>query len=94
MQVGSGMGDLRLDSGGMGITLAELEPGKVGIVVGVQEHSQPFLEYLDRLKLGLGSSVSILEKFDFDQSLRIVIDNKKEHTLTAMVAQNIFVQQK
>jgi len=61
------------------------------VVVGVQEHSPTFLEYLDRMKLGLGSSIIILEKFEFDQSIRVKI-GKKEHTLTAKVAKNLFIQ--
>ncbi len=73
------------------ILLSDLALGKTGIVVGVQEHAPAFLEYLDRMKLGLGSSITILEKFDFDQSLRVKIE-KKEVTLTAKVAQNLFVQ--
>jgi len=73
------------------ILLTELDLGKTGIVVGVQEHSPTFLEYLDRMKLGLGSSITILEIFEFDQSLRVKVD-KKEHTLTVKVAQNLFIQ--
>ncbi len=75
------------------ILLSELDLEKTGIVVGVQEHAPAFLEYLDRMKLGLGSSITILEKFDFDQSLRVKIE-KKELTLTAKVAQNLFIQTK
>lgn len=73
------------------ILLTELKLNTRGIVVGVQEHSTKFLEYLDRMNLGLGSSLTILERFDFDQSMRVKID-KKEHTLSAKVAQNIFLQ--
>jgi len=74
------------------IPLADLEVGQKGVVVGVQEHSAAFLEYLDRLNLGLGSSITVLEIFDFDQSLRVVVNEEKEFTLTAKVAINLFIQ--
>ncbi len=72
--------------------LAELEVGQSGVVVGVQEHSPAFLDYLNRLKLGLGSKISVEEVFDFDQSLRVKINGKTEHTFTSKVAVNLFIQ--
>lgn len=74
--------------------LIGLEIGESGIVVGVQEHSSPFLQYLDRLKLGLGAHIQLLEKFEYDESIRVIINKKNEQILTQKVGANIFIQKK
>ena len=71
--------------------LAQLPEEGVGIVVGVKEHDPEFLRHLDRLGLGLGQSVRVLEHFVYDQSLRIAVAGGQE-TITARVAQAIYVQ--
>ncbi len=76
------------------ILLAELPLGKTGVVVGVLEHSKPFLQYLDQTQLNLGSAFQILEKFEYDQSLKIQLKNDAIHLLTHKVAKQILVQQK
>ncbi len=75
------------------IHLSELKTGENGIVVGVQEHSAPFLEYLDRLHLSLGAHIKVIEKFDYDESVKINLDSK-EVILSHKVCQNLFVQKK
>jgi len=72
--------------------LLELLPGEKGIVVGVQDHTTPFLQYLDRLDLILGSKVEIIERFAYDESVKILLNNEKEQLLSKKVAQNLFVQ--
>ncbi|MEL6863565.1 MAG: metal-dependent transcriptional regulator, partial [Bacteroidota bacterium] len=74
------------------VLLMDLEVNDSGIIVGVQEHSSPFLRYLDQLKLGLGAKVELLEKFEYDGSIKIRLEEKQEQILTAKVCQNIFVQ--
>lgn len=63
-----------------------------GVIVGVNEHSTPFLQQLDRLKLILGTSVEILEKFEYDGSLHIKINDDIEQTISGKMAQNIFIK--
>ena len=74
------------------ILLSKLQPEDAGVIVGVQEHSPAFLQYLDRMKLVLGAQISVLEKFDYDDSLRILIENDAELIISSKVSQNIFVQ--
>jgi DtxR family transcriptional regulator, Mn-dependent transcriptional regulator len=76
------------------ILLAELPLGKNGIVVGVLEHSSLFLQYLDQTKLNLGATFQILEKYEYDQSLKIQLADQSIHLLTHKVAKQILVQQK
>ena len=74
------------------ITLTEMKVGESGVVVGVQEHSSPFLQYLDRLNLQLGVEVKLIERFEYDESIRIIIGKENEQILTQKVGQNLFIQ--
>ncbi|NUQ23711.1 MAG: metal-dependent transcriptional regulator [Saprospiraceae bacterium] len=72
--------------------LADLHQGEKGIVVGVQDHSTAFLQYLDRLQLSLGAQVTVVERFDYDESMKIALNGDKEHIVSKKVSQNLFVQ--
>lgn len=74
------------------VFLSEISPQKKAIIVGVKEHSSPFLQYLAQLKLVLGTTVEVLSAFEYDQSLLICIDSTTQHTITHKVAQNLYVQ--
>lgn len=62
------------------------------VIVGVQEHSKPFLNYLDRLGLKLGTAIEIIETVEYDGSIRIKIDGSGEQIISSKVAQNLFVK--
>ena len=72
--------------------LSEFAIDSTGIVVGVGEHSKPFLQYLDQLGIELGSTIKVLEKFEFDDSVNILLNNTEKLTLTNKVAHNLFLQ--
>ncbi|MBL7791477.1 MAG: metal-dependent transcriptional regulator [Saprospiraceae bacterium] len=72
--------------------LADLHQGEKGIVVGVQDHSTAFLQYLDKLQLSLGAQVTVVERFDYDESMKIALNGDKEHIVSKKVSQNLFVQ--
>lgn len=76
------------------IILSELPLNTDGIVVGVQEHSTPFLQYLDKVNLGLGAEIKVVEKFEYDESLKVVVNGENEFLLSSKVSQNLFVQEK
>jgi DtxR family Mn-dependent transcriptional regulator len=76
------------------ILLTELPIETEGVVVGVQEHSTPFLQYLDKMNLGLGATIKVVEKFEYDESLRVEINQQTEIILSNKVSQNLFVQEK
>lgn len=71
--------------------LSELPIGKTGIMTGVVDHSSSFLQYLDKLGLNLGKSLSVTEKFDFDHSVTITLDGKSHIHVSHEVAKNILV---
>ena len=72
--------------------LATLKPGDRGIVTGVEDHSPAFLQYLDQLGLTLGASLELLERFPYDQSVRVRTQNNHEVTLSEKVGQNLYVK--
>lgn len=76
------------------IPLSELGIGDEGVVVGVQDHASSFLQYLDRINLGLGAKVKMLEHFEYDESVKIWQAPDGELVLSKKVSQNLFVQKK
>ncbi len=72
--------------------LSELSEGESGAVVGVQDHSTAFLQYLDRMELILGTRIEVLERFHYDESVKVQVGGKREQLLTKKVSQNLFVQ--
>lgn len=76
------------------VPLLELEIGEQGIVVGVQDHAPNFLQYLDRVKLMLGAEIEMAERFEYDESVKIILSGNKEQILSKKVAQNLFIQKK
>ena len=75
------------------ILLSELAPGEQGVIVGVQEHSPKFLQYLDQMKLVLGVNIKLIERFEYDESVKVLLNNRgKQITLSKKVTQNLYVQ--
>lgn len=71
-------------------TLADLEIGETGIIVGVKEHSTEFLQYLDGVKLILGAKISIKKIFEYDKTIVAQVGNN-ELMLSERVGKNIYI---
>ena len=74
--------------------IGDISPGHEVVLVGVRTHETPFLEYLNSLEIGLGTEIEILEKINFDNSLKIRINKKIETIISEKVSQNLFVRRK
>lgn len=74
------------------VPLPALSIGDRAVVVGVQESSAAFLKYLDKIKLGLGARVRVLERFEYDGTLKIELNSNEEITISHKVSENLFVQ--
>tara|TARA_B100000900_G_scaffold406169_1_gene416821 strand:+ start:4849 stop:5502 length:654 start_codon:yes stop_codon:yes gene_type:complete len=72
--------------------LIDLVIGNKGLVVGVSLENPAFLQYLDKLEIHLGSTIRVIEKVQFDQSLEIKINGKATH-ISSEVAKNILIKQ-
>ncbi|WP_294820981.1 metal-dependent transcriptional regulator [uncultured Flavobacterium sp.] len=71
--------------------LSEIAVGKKVICVGVKDSSPPFLQYLDKLQIALGSGIEIISKEAFDMSLTLRLDIK-DVTVSNKIAANLFVK--
>jgi DtxR family Mn-dependent transcriptional regulator len=71
--------------------LSELPTGTVGMVGGIADHNPEFLQYLNQIGLVPGARIVIAGKFDFDGSVRVVINGNPELMLSSLAAGNILV---
>jgi DtxR family Mn-dependent transcriptional regulator len=71
--------------------LSEINEGKKVICVGVKDSSPPFLQYLDKQQISLGSAIEVVAKEDFDLSLTLLV-NGKQVSVSNKIAANLFVK--
>jgi DtxR family transcriptional regulator, Mn-dependent transcriptional regulator len=72
--------------------LSDMATGIQCMVIGVREHSKGFLRYLNQIKVKPGTEVQIVERIEFDGSLKVIIDKKEISTLSELVGQSLFVK--
>ncbi len=73
------------------ILLAQVDADTSCICVGVKNSSKEFLQYLDKIKMALGSHIEVIDKEPFDQSMIIKINNQ-ELNVSAITANNLYVK--
>lgn len=73
------------------IPLSDLVENQKGIVIGVEDGSSDFFQFLKRYEIELGTEVKVIEKFSFDSSVLVLINNK-EISFSSLVAKKIFIQ--
>lgn len=71
--------------------LSEIAIGKEVSCVGVKDSSPEFLKYLDKQNIALGTQIKLIEKEDFDGTLKIKI-GLKTIVLSDKIANNLFVK--
>ncbi len=71
--------------------LSELPVKSKGVCVGVKDTSSTFLKFLDKNKIALGNTITILDKEDFDDSLRIQIGDRQLQ-ISNQIATNLYVK--
>lgn len=73
------------------VKVSEMRQEQAGTISGVNEHSSVFLKHLEKLGLTLGTKIIIAELVEFDGSIMLAVDEKKEITISREVAKNILV---
>ncbi|WP_235297510.1 metal-dependent transcriptional regulator [Portibacter marinus] len=73
------------------VLLSLLRKNDKAKVIGVKEHDNDFLRYLNSKNIQLGSELYIREKNDYDKSMIVEIDGEKV-TLTEKVTKQIYVK--
>ncbi|RZK82185.1 MAG: metal-dependent transcriptional regulator [Pedobacter sp.] len=59
------------------IKLSKLKPSQKGIIMGVSEHSSPFLKHLEKLGLTLGKKLEVIDITDFDGSVELELEGQR-----------------
>ncbi|GAA4797975.1 metal-dependent transcriptional regulator [Olivibacter ginsenosidimutans] len=72
-------------------TLAEATIGHKTTVNAVKDNSPEFLQYVSQLGIAIGNQITIKNRFDFDGSMEIEV-NDKTATISQKVAENIFIK--
>jgi len=73
------------------VTLTDLKTGDVCRVAAVRDTSSSFLQYLQKLNIGIGTNIQLLEKIPFDNSLVISISGRESTTVSQKFGENILV---
>ncbi len=71
--------------------LNELSPGIEGICIGVNDTSAGFLKFLEKKRIALGDAIKVLEREEFDGSMKIEI-KQKEIQISNQIASNLFLE--
>jgi len=71
--------------------LLEIEAGKQCRVVAVKDTSAEFLHYIQKLGIGIGTRIKVIEKIPFDGSLVIQIGKNAHTTISNKFAENVLV---
>lgn len=72
--------------------LSELPLNKRLVIKAVGQGTPSFLQYLSKIGVYIGATISILEKTDFDGSAEILIDGKKKAFITRETAEKILAE--
>lgn len=73
--------------------LSQIPPGATVVVAGLLDTSARFLKHLDQLGLRPGTRLTVLERFDYDGTLRSRIEDANgEAVLARETAQRVFVR--
>jgi DtxR family Mn-dependent transcriptional regulator len=73
------------------LPLSNLGIGVESKLISVNDSSDLFLQYLDKLKISIGCQIEIIEKHEFDGSMEILIDKKNKTFVSKAVAENLLV---
>jgi len=71
--------------------LSSLEINETCVVLGVKDSSKSFLNYLDSLEIRLGSSIKVINKEVFDNSMKIELGGKLL-SLSYQITKNLFIK--
>ncbi|MGV6829609.1 MAG: metal-dependent transcriptional regulator [Flavobacteriales bacterium] len=73
------------------ICLDKLNIGETGIFVEVKKDSEKFLKYLTKNNITIGAKIKIIDKEEFDNSIKIEIENKQIN-ISENVIKNIYLK--
>lgn len=72
------------------IILSKVDDNATCVCVGVNDSSKAFLKYLDKHKMTLGTTIKVLSKEDFDDSMTISVNNITLN-ISKTISNNLYV---
>lgn len=73
------------------VLLSDVKEGRQYLVTGVVDHSNTFLQLLDKSGIQLGSKMKVKAVQPYDRSLSVVLNGKKNLFISSQIAKNILV---
>lgn len=71
--------------------LSSIENGDSCVVIGIKDSSDPFLKFLDKLHIKLGSHLKVVSKEPFDNSM-LVETESGSISISYQISKNLFVK--
>jgi DtxR family Mn-dependent transcriptional regulator len=71
--------------------LSALKEGDICRVTAVKDTATPFLQYLEKLNITIGSKLNVVEVIDFDGSMNISIEGAPARNVSMKFADSLFV---
>jgi DtxR family Mn-dependent transcriptional regulator len=75
------------------MVLSEMHTGDRGKLVAVKDTGALFLQYLDKVKITLGDTITVKEKIEYDGSMEIALDGKGTRAISKEVAKNLWISE-
>lgn len=72
-------------------TLSEMEIGQTCRIAAVKDTSPVFLQYLQKLAVGIGTKIKVLDKIDFDGSMSVQIGRDIKTIISKKFADSLLV---
>lgn len=74
------------------VSLFDMPEGSSGVLLGVKTHETPFLEYLNSLNIGLGTTLHLIKKTQFDNTIKVRIGETATHVFTESTSQLLLMK--
>ncbi|MBE0422503.1 MAG: metal-dependent transcriptional regulator [Lutibacter sp.] len=71
--------------------LSSVENGESCVVIGIKDSSDPFLKFLDKLQIQLGSNLKVVSKESFDNSM-LIETATGSISISNQISKNLFVK--
>lgn len=74
------------------VTLSAMSVGESGAMVKVGNDDSRLLQHLDKLGIRLGSKIQILEKEEFDGSMKVSVENQESIFLSSQISEFLMIR--
>jgi DtxR family Mn-dependent transcriptional regulator len=71
--------------------LIELKKGEKAVIIGVKDTAATFLQFLDSIKISLGTKFTVIGVVIYDHSMQLKLQDGRELMLSQQVCSNIYV---